>query len=121
MLDRDKLKKYLEDGQKAPPIFEMVNGSLRFQYPGNSARAQFETCDVWMKIVPVDEKNPERIEVECLVPHCGDTVAVAYLNSPLSITNWISHTFNNHPHVLTEADYDKSSETGAYHWKKRKI
>jgi hypothetical protein len=41
------------------------------------------------------------------VPHCGDTVAVAYLNSSLSITNWISHTFNNHPHVLTAADYEK--------------
>ena len=61
----------------------MVAGSLRFQYPGNSARAQFETYGVWMKILPVDEKNSERIEVECLVPHCGDIVTVAYtLSAP---------------------------------------
>ena len=107
MTEREKLERFLKKGRQTPPTFALIGETLRFLYPERNAESQFETYAVWFSIQPSDEKNPDRVDIECLVPHCGEIVAVAYPNNTLSITNWMSHAFNNHPNVLTEGDYKK--------------
>jgi hypothetical protein len=59
-----------------------------------------------MKIDPINEDKRDVIKVECIVPFFGAHIAVAYENSPLSITNLLKHAYNNHAQVLTKKDYD---------------
>jgi len=107
MTEREKLERFLKKGRQSPPAFTLIGETVRFLYPERNVESQFETYAVWFSIQPTDEKNPDRVDIECLVPHCGEIVSVAYPNNTLSITNWMSHAFNNHPNVLTEGDYNK--------------
>ena len=98
--ERHSLQKFLEDGKKYGLRFE--NG--KFSFNVGTGVVLFETYGALLNLEPQSDDSPNDIWMSCAVPKCDYKLKVYTPTSPRNLGDWIKHSQNNHPCLLTDAD-----------------